>query len=226
MMKTMILIALSVSAVARAQSDSYRLELRIDRPILEPGETATVELWAWYNDRDYWLPAIIRTSVLTGHPSLVGDQELVFLDGPGTLAGERTLAGIEGILAGTLCLPCADCQWPQPDPVTFWRATVTAPDTAFAFDVLLSTLTTQYEIHGWGCPPPESRLDELIEGDATIRVVPCRADMDGDGVLTLGDYLAFLNAFDAGEPIADFDFDGELTVFDFLAFQNRFDRGC
>ena len=54
----------------------------------------------------------------------------------------------------------------------------------------------------------------------------CRADLDGDGVLTLFDFLAFQNLFDAGDPAADFDGDGELTLFDFLAFQNAFDAGC
>ncbi|MFI4915062.1 MAG: GC-type dockerin domain-anchored protein [Phycisphaerales bacterium JB060] len=55
---------------------------------------------------------------------------------------------------------------------------------------------------------------------------PCPADFDGDGELTLFDFLAFQNAFDAGDPRADFDGDGELTLFDFLAFQNAFDAGC
>ena len=54
----------------------------------------------------------------------------------------------------------------------------------------------------------------------------CRADLDGDGVLTLFDFLAFQNAFDAGDLIADFDGDGVLTIFDFLTFQNEFDAGC
>jgi len=55
---------------------------------------------------------------------------------------------------------------------------------------------------------------------------PCRADLDGDGELTIFDFLAFQNLFDAGDPIADFDGDGSLTIFDFLAFQNAFDAGC
>ena len=55
---------------------------------------------------------------------------------------------------------------------------------------------------------------------------PCPADLDGDGMLTLGDFLAFQNLFDAGDPLADFDGDGDLTIFDFLAFQNAFDDGC
>ena len=54
----------------------------------------------------------------------------------------------------------------------------------------------------------------------------CRADLDGDGDLSIFDFLEFQNLFDAGDPTADFDGDGELTIFDFLAFQNEFDAGC
>ncbi|UYV13294.1 MAG: hypothetical protein NCW75_03175 [Phycisphaera sp.] len=54
----------------------------------------------------------------------------------------------------------------------------------------------------------------------------CRADFDGDGALTIFDFLAFQTAFDAGDPAADFDGDGSLTIFDFLAFQTEFDAGC
>jgi hypothetical protein len=62
----------------------------------------------------------------------------------------------------------------------------------------------------------------------TLRTTPttCRADLDGDGTLTIFDFLAFQNLFDAGSPEADFDGDGALTIFDFLAFQNEFDAGC
>ncbi|MEQ9096009.1 MAG: GC-type dockerin domain-anchored protein [Phycisphaerales bacterium] len=55
---------------------------------------------------------------------------------------------------------------------------------------------------------------------------PCRPDIDGDGELTLFDFLAYQNLFDAGSAEADFDGDGELTLFDFLAYQNAFDAGC
>jgi hypothetical protein len=56
--------------------------------------------------------------------------------------------------------------------------------------------------------------------------VACRADIDGDGSLTIFDFLAFQNLFDAGDVAADFDGDEQLTIFDFLAFQNAFDAGC
>ncbi|MFI4915504.1 MAG: GC-type dockerin domain-anchored protein [Phycisphaerales bacterium JB060] len=54
----------------------------------------------------------------------------------------------------------------------------------------------------------------------------CPADLDADGALTIFDFLAFQNLFDAMDPRADFDGDGAFTIFDFLAFQNAFDAGC
>jgi len=55
---------------------------------------------------------------------------------------------------------------------------------------------------------------------------PCVADFDGDGVLTLFDYLNFSNAFHRGEPRADLDADGQFTLFDFLVFGDAFSAGC
>ena len=65
-----------------------------------------------------------------------------------------------------------------------------------------------------------------IAGDGVPCDTGCRADIDGDGSLTIFDFLAFQNLFDAGDLGADFDGDGSLTIFDFLAFQNEFDAGC
>jgi len=69
---------------------------------------------------------------------------------------------------------------------------------------------------------PETAFDDLEYATST----GCRADCDGDGDLTLFDFLCFQNLFDAGDLAADFDGDGVLTLFDFLAFQNEFDAGC
>ena len=54
----------------------------------------------------------------------------------------------------------------------------------------------------------------------------CYADFDGDGMLTIFDFLAFQNAFQDADPIADCDGSGLLDIFDFLCFQNGFDAGC
>ena len=62
--------------------------------------------------------------------------------------------------------------------------------------------------------------------DPGIPCAACEADLDGDGALTIFDFLAFQNLFDAMDPRADFDGDGDFTIFDFLAFQNAFDAGC
>jgi hypothetical protein len=70
---------------------------------------------------------------------------------------------------------------------------------------------------------PAIVLDVTLE--VTV-VAPCRADLDGDGQLTIFDFLGFQNLFASGDPAADFDGDGRLTIFDFLAFQNEFSAGC
>ncbi|UYV11595.1 MAG: hypothetical protein NCW75_09825 [Phycisphaera sp.] len=65
-----------------------------------------------------------------------------------------------------------------------------------------------------------------LAGGAALATPECPADIDGDGALTIFDFLGFQNLFDAGDLAADFDGDGALTIFDFLEFQNQFDAGC
>jgi hypothetical protein len=54
----------------------------------------------------------------------------------------------------------------------------------------------------------------------------CPADLDGNGLLDLFDFLEFTNLFNAGDMQADFEADGVLDLFDFLAFTNAFITGC
>jgi len=63
---------------------------------------------------------------------------------------------------------------------------------------------------------PKLTITAIARGDA---------DLNADGVLDIFDFLAFQNAFDAGEALADFDGNCSLDIFDFLAFQNAFDAG-
>ena len=65
-----------------------------------------------------------------------------------------------------------------------------------------------------------------VLGNSDVSIFTCYADFDGDGQLTIFDFLGFQNAFDAGDARADCDEDGSLTIFDFLCFQNLFDLGC
>lgn len=67
----------------------------------------------------------------------------------------------------------------------------------------------------------------LVNAEAALSVQPpCVADFDGDGELTVFDFLAFQTAFDLGDSRADISGDGVLNIFDFLEFQNLFVAGC
>lgn len=55
---------------------------------------------------------------------------------------------------------------------------------------------------------------------------PCKADMDGDGVVDFADYLTFLNLFDAQDPAADLNGDGIVDFPDYLEFLDAFASGC
>ena len=82
---------------------------------------------------------------------------------------------------------------------------------------------------GGGAPAVASGVAVTAWGDRVVAFDSsddCFADFDGDGALTIFDFLAFQNAFDAGDASADCDRDGTLTLFDFLCFQNAFDAGC
>jgi len=69
-------------------------------------------------------------------------------------------------------------------------------------------------------------VKRVVSADDLSRPVDCPADFDGSGELDIFDFLAFQNAFSAGDLAADFDGNGELNIFDFLAFQNQFAAGC
>jgi hypothetical protein len=62
-----------------------------------------------------------------------------------------------------------------------------------------------------------------------IEFVPqgdCRADLNGDGALNTVDFIAFLNAWSAGELGADWNGDGAINTQDFLAYLNEWASGC
>lgn len=54
----------------------------------------------------------------------------------------------------------------------------------------------------------------------------CPPDIDLNETLDTFDFLAFVNRFNAGDLRADLDGDGELTITDFIAFQAAFAAGC
>ncbi len=164
----------------------------------------------------------------------VGDETYTFqvYDLAGTLVHEAT--GLSGIAGGTTRwpwkvgklggrTPCFRICYPQG---TFLRLA-----DGREFEV--------HEVRALAEGAPEAgplasldisvlNMDQLVLFDPVTELPAgvCYADLDGDGTLTIFDFLAFQNAFDAGLPVADCDGDGTLTIFDFLCFQNAFDAGC
>lgn len=59
-----------------------------------------------------------------------------------------------------------------------------------------------------------------------ISATVCPADLNDDNQLNFFDVSAFLNAYNAQDPIADFDGNGEFNFFDVSAFLNAFNAGC
>lgn len=59
-----------------------------------------------------------------------------------------------------------------------------------------------------------------------IQIRECIADWDGDGGTDTQDFLAFLNAWAAGDPTADLNGDGTVNTLDFIEFLNLWSSGC
>ena len=113
-------------------------------------------------------------------------------------------------------------------------------NTATVGDAIANDSAQGVEARGvcWGVPT-RAAVGTLIhdgQDDPALGVVAfdpiatgclvCKADLDGDGELTIFDFLLVQGLFAVGDMAADFDGDGVLTVFDFLVFQNEFDAGC
>jgi hypothetical protein len=54
----------------------------------------------------------------------------------------------------------------------------------------------------------------------------CRADYNGDGAITIIDFLNYLSGFAANDPRADLNADGVVNLQDFLAFLAAYSAGC
>lgn len=172
---------LLAASVAHAQTPGEVL-IVVDEPVLAPGESTTVRLWAGFDStRDYAMAGLI-TNLLADSggvdiASAWSDVALVTpMNGPGTTFGTPDGGGYAGILAGQLHDPLDPLPTGTSDPIAFWEATFTAPTGFGQLAIELSTRTTRFEVYiDEGSRTAESRLDGLTEGAATIFVVPAPA---------------------------------------------------
>ncbi|MFI4882494.1 MAG: GC-type dockerin domain-anchored protein [Phycisphaerales bacterium JB064] len=136
------------------------------------------------------------------------------LAGPDATQRDRLDGTGELVLGGTLAVHLVDGYTPEPgDRIELLRPAV------------LSGAFASYEIDPAASASGVGPAHVVYTGNIATLVI-CAADRDGDGELTVFDFLEFQNQFDAGAPRADLDGDGTLTIFDFLMFQNAFDAGC
>ncbi|MCW5757725.1 MAG: hypothetical protein KIT54_10855 [Phycisphaeraceae bacterium] len=180
--------SLAISSATLAQSSVI---IDVADPVLLPGQSTTVTLWAAFPSSMLAMAGIVTD--LESSEGDMGWSELRLIppmNGPGSSTGVLGGTGIAGIIAGQLNFPCAGCGPDGSNPISFWRATFTAPaEVATPFDVSLSTSTSRFDVY-FSRDSRESRsfLEGLIEGHATIHIIPAPAGavVLGLGVLATG----------------------------------------
>jgi hypothetical protein len=221
------LLGLSILIAAPGRSQDNMFEFAISNVVSPQQPSATIEAWfRWNPDFHAFAGAFFSVSASADAGGWSDPQEL--LNGPGTEDGEVSPDGdtVNGIISGQIHFPLSDIYADTSNPILLWRATWSTDDFS-PREVAVASLTAKFSLYSEGGPidPP---YGSFAEGHAVILVGEdlCYADFTGDGLLDLFDFLAFLNAFNAGDPIAECDGDDSLDLFDFLCFVNRFNAGC
>lgn len=158
-----------------AQVVSAGLNILVDRETLLPGESTTIRLEAFFDsDNDFAIAAVGTWLDSSAGAQGLSDIRLVGpLRGPGTVAGTLGERGVRGIVAGQLH-GLGGIIGDRSNPMPFWEATYTAPaEVLTPFTVELETRTSRFDVYlvEWSATS-EGRLDGLLDGSATIRVVP------------------------------------------------------
>jgi hypothetical protein len=163
------------------------------------------------------------------HPRMINEEIVPYLDGnngckliqkdPGIFQQPEDAQSCPGGEVTFLVLPLGD-----PNPAYQWRKDGVDIPGADEFSYTIQSVTPDDE--GGYSVVVSNACAEVVSETATLDVVVCGADLNGDCELDLFDFLAFQNLFADGDPTADCDQSGALDLFDFLCFQNLFADGC
>ena len=93
----------------------------------------------------------------------------------------------------------------------------------FSFDADTAPDDAMAEI---GLFRPGKAPSPMVPVQAPSAGAVCAADFNGDGELSILDFVALQNAFSAGDPSADINGDGTLNILDFVTYQQLFVKGC
>jgi len=176
-MRTAALLVAGLTGIASAQTVGVTID--VDNPVLAPGESTTVTLFASFDDADHALAGLgmdllFDSPIAAPRRHWSGLEYLPPFDGPGPPPGSVTDTSIDLIIAGQLQFPPAMIYADPSNPIAFWRATFTAPlDAGRFYEVDLVTDVLRFDVYvAPDSSTSERRMDVLVEGEATIAVVP------------------------------------------------------
>ena len=168
---TACILLLAAATPTLAQS---AVLIYVENDTLLPGQSTIVTLFAAWPPSQYAMAGIQTDLLISSGLDGWSDHALVApMDGPGTSPGLPFTSGFDDIIAGQLNFPPTGVPTGA-NPVPFWEATYTAPiDPVAPFGVELTTLTARFDVYiDRDSAVARSFLDGLVEGNATIRVIP------------------------------------------------------
>jgi MYXO-CTERM domain-containing protein len=187
MTRTVVSLA-ALALVADASAvNTWTVDVTYSRPIgkiVDPGDTATVKIWATF-DESFYAFATGYFSVLTDDPSgswtdLGCDIKANYND-----AGTANGGDVEDILSGQLHYPPGDIFADTSNPILVWHGTFTTDDLSL-HNVSLATVTEKVRLYINYDGVSNEFFDGLGEGAATIEVglpAPAAAALLGLGAL-------------------------------------------
>ncbi|MCC6679117.1 MAG: hypothetical protein IT436_18485 [Phycisphaerales bacterium] len=93
-----------------------------------------------------------------------------------------------------------------------------------SFVVVSGELSGTFAVHD--LPEMPQGLISVVYGADAVTIGYIPGDLNGDGLLDFGDYLQFLNLYDAQDSRADLNGDGLVDFSDYLEFLNLYEAGC
>lgn len=101
------------------------------------------------------------------------------------------------------------------------------PATTYNDTTAVPTTPYQYWVRVGFPNGASTRFQDLAGPEAGFRAAPpCQADFNADTSVDFFDYLDFVAAFSANDPVADFNADTSIDFFDYLDFVAAFSAGC
>ncbi len=90
----------------------------------------------------------------------------------------------------------------------------------------VEVIATSIVQDGWLATPAVDAAYALVVFGGQFVTPGCPGDWNGDGVVDFNDFLAYINDYNAGLPIADLNGDGVIDFNDLLEFLNRYNTPC